>query len=602
VKHRITPFLAAVLLTLLHPSAASAQCANPAGVEGQMMYNGTAHAMQYCNNLNVWHSMGTTAAGAGGGGCSSPAGVEGQTMYNGTYHVMQYCDGTNWQAMMSPATTATTTPTSGLVGWWQFLEGSGTTTADSSGHGNTGTLVSSPTWVTTAYNGGGLTFNGTTQYVNAGAGASLSSTTFTYSFWMNAVHASDNAVVEQTINKSIDNPSNNYNYQFNWRHVNGGVYPKSCVFRDSTPTDHVVQIAGTMNPGTWYMVTCTYDGTSLKVYLNGALDSTTTTSATPITGSSNLFIGSGSTNGDVAASWFDGTLDDVRVYNIALSASQILALYKATAPTPLPCTPIDSIVPQGLVGWWTFDAGSGTTAADSSGLGNTGTLNGSPAWTTAGEINGALTFNQGTCCKYVDAGDAASLQITGSMTTTAWVNFSSINPSDADDNFISKESTTGSLESFAFKGSQDCTGNANDQIVLEVTDGGANGVERCGNTIINTGKWYFVAAVYNAAGPSIDIYVNGVLDSGSYHYWGTMVSVPTSLYNSTGTFKIGVAQMGSNSNAFNGTVDDARVYNRALSAQEILDIYNQSPEGTLVYNATSHIPQFCNGRGWQATQ
>ncbi len=59
--------------------------------------------------------------------------------------------------------------------WYPFAEGSGSTTADKSGNGNTGTLVASPTWGTSPI-GGGLTFNGTTQYVNAGTLGSFGST------------------------------------------------------------------------------------------------------------------------------------------------------------------------------------------------------------------------------------------------------------------------------------------------------------------------------------------------------------------------------------------------------------------------------------------
>ncbi len=54
---------------------------------------------------------------------------------------------------------------------------------------------------------------------------------------------------------------------------------------------------------------------------------------------------------------------------------------------------VSNTVPlQGMVAYWTFDEGSGTTANDSSGSGNKGTLFNSPAWTT-GKINGALSFN-----------------------------------------------------------------------------------------------------------------------------------------------------------------------------------------------------------------
>ena len=63
-------------------------------------------------------------------------------------------------------------PTAGLVGYWLFNEGSGTTVQDSSGNSNTGTLVNGPIWVTGRY-GPGLNFDGVNDYVDVGSGFSL---------------------------------------------------------------------------------------------------------------------------------------------------------------------------------------------------------------------------------------------------------------------------------------------------------------------------------------------------------------------------------------------------------------------------------------------
>src|SRR5258708_24921729 len=111
---------------LCSPHPASAACAGPAGVEGDTVYNGTFHVLQYCDNLNTWNAMGAAGPGAGGAGCSGPTGGEGQTMYNKNYKMLQWCDGTIWHAVTSllPAPT-----TSGLVARWKIDEGSGTPAA-----------------------------------------------------------------------------------------------------------------------------------------------------------------------------------------------------------------------------------------------------------------------------------------------------------------------------------------------------------------------------------------------------------------------------------------------------------------------------------------
>ena len=74
--------------------------------------------------------------------------------------------------------------------------------------------------------------------------------------------------------------------------------------------------------------------------------------------------------------------------------------------------------PPGLVGAWSFNAGSGTTAADSSGFGNTGTLNGA-TWTPSGQSGPALFFDGVN--DRVDIPDSASLGLTTGMTLEAWV-------------------------------------------------------------------------------------------------------------------------------------------------------------------------------------
>jgi alpha-tubulin suppressor-like RCC1 family protein len=90
---------AAVLFLLIALSAtpALAACASPAGIAGDLTYNTTYHAYQYCNGTN-WMAMGKSP-GSGGAGCANPAGVEKDLTYNTTFHVMQYCDGANWIEM-----------------------------------------------------------------------------------------------------------------------------------------------------------------------------------------------------------------------------------------------------------------------------------------------------------------------------------------------------------------------------------------------------------------------------------------------------------------------------------------------------------------------
>ena len=83
----------------------------------------------------------------------------------------------------------------------------------------------------------------------------------------------------------------------------------------------------------------------------------------------------------------------------------------------------DRLAPAGLVAAYSFDAGAGSTVADASGNGNTGTIV-NATWTTAGTYGDALSFN-GTNAR-VDINDAASLHLTTAMTLEAWVNPSAV--------------------------------------------------------------------------------------------------------------------------------------------------------------------------------
>lgn len=90
----------------------------------------------------------------------------------------------------APSSSSSTVISSGLQARWTFLEGSGTTTADVSGNGHTGTLNASPTWGVTGpggVTGSGMTFNGSTQYVDCGNFADNLSA-YTLSCWCKLVN------------------------------------------------------------------------------------------------------------------------------------------------------------------------------------------------------------------------------------------------------------------------------------------------------------------------------------------------------------------------------------------------------------------------------
>jgi Concanavalin A-like lectin/glucanases superfamily len=153
----------------------------------------------------------------------------------------------------------------------------------------------------------------------------------------------------------------------------------------------------------WSDVALTYDGDELQLYVNGSpASSRPGTTGAILTPEDPLWIGGNRPYGE----HFDGVIDEVRIYDRALTRQEIQDDMEMRV-TPAP----------GLVAAYAFDAGSGNTAADSSGQGNDGEIRG-PTW-APGRHGKGLRFNGGASVVMVPA--SASLNLTGAMTLSAWV-------------------------------------------------------------------------------------------------------------------------------------------------------------------------------------
>ncbi len=197
----------------------------------------------------------------------------------------------------------------------------------------------------------------------------------------------------------------------------------------------------------------------------------------------------------------------------------------------------------GLVAAYAFDENAGTVTADSSGNGLTATLVGA-VWTPAGKFGSALAFD-GLASRVTVIDDSPALRLTGAMTLEAWVKPAAASNTWGDiiykgnDNYFLMASSPPS----GFDAAGGIFGTAN--VVLYDT------------TAIPAGAWTYLAATYDGA--RIRLYVNGVLATSR---------------TQTGTLKTSgyPLQVGADSffgQGFHGTIDEVRVYNRALSAIEI---------------------------------
>ena len=217
------------------------------------------------------------------------------------------------------ATTTDAPPTPpGLVGAWAFDEGAGTTTADASGRGNPGTLTGA-TWTTLGRYGNALSFNGSNSVVRVADSASLDLTTaMTLSAWIRPTVSQSGwrTIMQRQTDSYFLNASNS---DGPLRPSGGGTFGTSTTYV-SGPTANPVNA--------WTHVALTYDGATQRLFVNGTQAATRATTGTIQTTDNPLWIGGNTPYGE----YFTGLIDEVRVYNRALTQTDI----QADMNTPVP--------------------------------------------------------------------------------------------------------------------------------------------------------------------------------------------------------------------------------------------------------------------------
>ena len=226
----------------------------------------------------------------------------------------------------------------------------------------------------------------------------------------------------------------------------------------------------------------------------------------------------------------------------------------------------------GLVAHWKFDEGTGSTANDSAGV-NHGTVYGA-SWTTAGAVGGALQFDG--AYDYVTVPDNASQQIsTNQITVSGWIKLNA-EVVNTQSRIICKQELAGppwhgwGLEIFgAGYNNSGSTGNQ-----LNWHDSNGSHVNHLSPTDLNVSQWYHVAVTDNAG--LVTIYVDGQQDYSS----GSGAGIPAAL---NAPIQIGTTNWNPiKYYFFNGVIDELRVYNRALSREEIAQLAVPAPGAVLL--------------------
>ena len=196
---------------------------------------------------------------------------------------------------------------------YSFDQGSGTSLPDLSGNGNNGTIANA-SWSTGGKYGSALSFNGTNAIVNVPDSASLDLTSgMTLEAWVNP-----SALGNAWRTVLMKEQSGNLVYDL---HANGSGATKVPVGEVYVGGERTVAAPSALTVNTWTHLAVTYDGSVLALYRNGTQVATLLQSGPILTSTGALRIG-GNT---IWPEWFAGLIDEVRVYNRALTQTQIQA-------------------------------------------------------------------------------------------------------------------------------------------------------------------------------------------------------------------------------------------------------------------------------------
>ncbi len=441
------------------------------------------------------------------------------------------------------------------VASWGFDEKTGTTANDSSGHGNTGTLTNGPTW-TQGKNAQAIKFDGVDDYVNVPSATNMTpATSISFGAW---IKSNPNGIYGSGSNAGIIAKKSSWGGL--WIPTNGGLITARITNSSAVSVTNGIT---TLIPGAWTHVFVVADASTSTIYyyINGRVFTTAAYNGTLQVGTDALTIG------QQAGEYFNGTIDDVKIYDYARTASQVAYDYNRGAP----------------VAWWKMDECQGTTLNDSSGNGSIGTII-TPATgtqTQAGTCNTAGTaWGNGATGKYNasvnfdGSDDYATVPNpsvddfgTGPMSVSVWVKTTSTAIAQIIDN-----KTAGSNAAGFNLGVNLIAGNG--RVMWRVANGTTQ--TSTGTTtdasIVNDGNWHHLVGVY-ARGTTNDtllLYKDGKLAQSN-----TLVTAGWNISTSANML-IGAFLTSAGSGNFPGQIDDIRLFNYALSQNQVNKLYNEN--------------------------
>jgi len=440
--------------------------------------------------------------------------------------------------------------------------GSGDSALDGAQSGMSVPATATSGWTNSGKIGKALNFDGSDDYINlTGRTLIADDSPYTISLWAKT------------------NSSSGLHQLFNSGQVGATGY--SVLIRQSNSdwmanhysgsSDPEVRHTGGVTVGAWTHIVMTWDGANIRLYTQGILRATTAV-VTHGRESTYNYIGAEGTDYASPSEFFNGIIDNVRVYNYALNQDEIkldynqgsaLTLgvigdnssYEKQAANQAYCVPGDTTSCAAPVAEWKFDEGTGTAVYDFSGNANTGILgeyswnvNYVPTW-VAGKHNKGLKFDG--VDDYIKITNTASSLNLSAWTFSTWINW---------------KGTT----SVGYSGIVVGIGGANNANRLYILDsdsklrvmGTCCTASIISSTTFNKNQWYHIEVIQTGGVPTL--YVNGKLDT-----------VGSSGTFTGGSTNLAVGRAANDTYYFNGIIDDVKIYNYVRSTAQIAYDYNR---------------------------
>jgi hypothetical protein len=413
-----------------------------------------------------------------------------------------------------------------------------------------------------------LEFDGTDDYVALGNSSDLAPSSITISTWIKVTGS------VATYNYIVSRAGSTYG-SYHLRYTSSNKFNVHLGFASSAFKNDITS-SSTYTLTDWHHVAFTYDQTNVKLYVDGVEEySAAETRAIDYTAGgagSDTHIGkAGGTLGYPQPS--EGLIDEVAIFNTALSASQITNIYRGeddggsggTNGVPGDLSTFNSN--NGPVGWWRMgdnNNGAGATITDQGSGRNDGTIengssgNTSPTYST--DVPGATSsfpntysLNLDGTDDYMDIPDSTALETTA-FTWSAWFYCTAINRY----NIIVDTATASS----SFLGYELFVVDTSNKIRFSSYHA-SDAIDS--TTVVAANTWYHVAATHESG--SDKLYVNGSLEA-------------SGIASSFGVSDAANLRIGGSS-IFNlyhqGLIDEVSFFNSALSASDVSSIYNSGP-------------------------